>query len=252
LNNRSGFKTSVWVKFFVFVGLACIVQFFVFALIGFFRGYSVQSWIPYCVMLVWVVVLIISWAEMMSVDKVKAKKYQWISFLVSFSIIFSSITSIFQTRYSMQGDALFNEKKYVEAIAAFEKATGSWYLHGCYNNSESASLFKVAESYCQLEEFDLAGEMYLLIAQRYRGYFAKRSATEAEEMDAELKNIADLQERFDGEIDDDEKAQILFDIALAYRKIACDKKAKEQYELIQGLDARQIFKDSAKKFAEDF
>lgn len=100
-----------------------------------------------------------------------------------------------------------------------------------------------------MEQFDQAHETYLLVASRYKGYYKERSINEAAELDLELKNVATLQEQLADEVEDNEKASILFDIALAYRRIECVKKAKEQYEIIQTLDVHQGYLDNAKKFS---
>lgn len=226
-------------KMYVFVGLVCIGQFFICALIGVFRGYSVQSWIPYYVMIGGVFLLLKLVSE-----------YAWVLYLISLTMIFTSITGILQGRYEKQGDALFEQGKFSEAIVVYGKEIDTWYLRGCYNHHESTSSFRIAESYCQLEEFDKARQRYRQLAQRYKGYYKERSIGEAAQLDRELNDIADLQEQLVNEGDDDKKAKILFDIAFAYRRIECDNKARDQYELIQTLDIYQPRKEQAKKFSE--
>lgn len=84
-----------------------------------------------------------------------------------------------------------------------------------------------------MEKFDQARETYRLMTNRYKGYYKRRSAQEAVELDLELANIPALQEQFGIETDGNKKASILFDIAIAYRRVGCNQKAREQYEIIQ-------------------
>lgn len=44
-------KMPAWNKPFIWAGLMCIGQFFVFAIIGVIQGYSVQSRVPHWVLL---------------------------------------------------------------------------------------------------------------------------------------------------------------------------------------------------------
>jgi hypothetical protein len=55
-------KIPAWVKLCQWIGLACLGQFFFFAIIGVLRGYSVQSHIPSYVMLGGSVLLMIGHA----------------------------------------------------------------------------------------------------------------------------------------------------------------------------------------------
>lgn len=243
-------KMPLWMKVFVFVGLACVVQFFVCSLIGLFRGYSVQSWWPIWILLGGVFALLVPQSGMPSLCRGKAAKYSWITFVASFSIIFISIIGMLHGRFRNTGDDLFDQGEYSAAIGFYHKEIDTWYLRLRYNFNEDSSLFRIAECYCQMEDFDKARKTYLLIAERYKGYYKDRSAGEAVELDLKLKNIADLQEQLAGEVDDNAKAMILFDIALAYRSIECTKKAKEQYAIIQTLDVPEGFIENAKKFSD--
>lgn len=242
-------KMSLWMKVFVFVGLVCTGQFFVCSLIGLFRGYSVQSLWPVWIMLGGVFILLGAKSNGTLICNYKAVKRSWMSYLVSFSLIYFSIIGILQGRFRNIGDDLFDKGEYSAAIGYYQKEIDTWYLRLKYNHNEDSSLFSVAESYCQMEDFDQARKTYLLVAERSKGYYKDRSTGEAVELDLELKNIANLQEQLAGEVADDDKADILFDIALAYRGIECNKKAKEQYAIIQTLDVREGFIENAKKFS---
>jgi len=242
-------KIPFWLKVFLFVGLVCTGQFFVCSLIGVFRGYSVQSWWPIWIMLGGVFALLVPQCGMPFMCRGKSAKYLWISFLVSFCIIFFSIAGMSQGKYREQGDALFKQGEYSVAIGIYQKEIDTWYLRLRYNYHEDACLFQVAECYCQMEDFDQARQMYRFVTERYKGYYKERSAAEAAELDVELGNIVAFQEQLAGEVEDENKANILFDIALAYRSIGCIKKAKEQYEIIQTLDVREGIIKNAKKFS---
>jgi phytoene dehydrogenase-like protein len=148
-----------------------------------------------------------------------------------------------------------------EAKDFYEKELSTWYLRLKYNFYESwslrkidESLFNIAQNYCQDGDFDKARQAYRQVVVRtdkieYSKYYLVRSAAEVEELDRELANIAVMQEQLAGEVEDNKKANILFDIALAYRSIECIKKAKEQYEIIQTLDVREGIIKNAKKFS---
>lgn len=238
-----------WKKRILLLGLVCVGQFYVCALIGIFRGYSVQSSVPFWVMLFGLLLLIFKFASSCSV-KCNTLKNSWMSFLVSFTLCFVSILGIYQGKYAKEGDELFEQGKYSEAIEAYQKEIDTWYLRSKYNYHEDKSLFRIGECYCQLGEFDKGREAYRLVAKRYKGLYKASAVWEVAEVDRELANIADLQAKLSSEADDYKKSQILFDIALAYKKVSCNKKAKEYYEMIDALNINQDTKDLARKFAE--
>ncbi|MEN6308138.1 MAG: tetratricopeptide repeat protein [Anaerohalosphaeraceae bacterium] len=246
-------KIPVWVKLCQWIGLACLGQFLIVAIIGVLRGYSVQSFIPIWVMLggylpLFSFQLYDGWMSDVYKDK---KQSSWISYVSSFSIIFLSIPGILQGRCQTRGDEFYKQKNYPTAIAMYQKELDTWYLRLCYNYREDTSLFGIAQSYCQLENFEQARQTYQRLHKMARGYYKERSQTELAELDSELRNIAEFEKQFANSADDNQKAQILFDMAFAYRRIECSKKANELYARIQTLDIQQIRKEQAKEFAAD-
>ena len=154
-------------------------------------------------------------------------------------------------RYRKQADELYKQKNYSAALEMYQKEIDTWYLRLTYNYNETISLFGIAESQCQLGNFEQARQTYQRLINMSRGYYKGRGQDELNELDTELKNIAAYQEQLDNTADDSQKAHILFDLALAYRKIECGQKAREQYALIQTLNAHDMQKEQAKKFAAD-
>jgi tetratricopeptide (TPR) repeat protein len=244
-------KMPTWLKLCLWIGLACVGQFFIIAFIGVIRGYSVQSWIPIWVMLggIFLFMPLMLRHTWLSDYSKRAKQPVWISYLISFCIIFVSVAGILQGRYQRQGDKLYEQKNYSAAITQYQKELNTWYLRLRYNTSEDTSLFGLARSYCQLANFKQGRQAYERLGKMARGYYQERSQTELAELDKELGNIAEYEKQLADAADDKQKAQILFDMALSYRKIECDKKATEQYALIQTLNVDESRKEQARKFA---
>jgi len=234
-NVSARMKTPIWLTVLLWVGLACIGQFFVCAFIGIIRGYSVQSWIPIWVMLGGLFVLILSAGGNQFITREK-RNPTWISWLSSFYIITFSIVGILQGRYQAKGDELYKQKDYPAAIAMYRKEIDTWYLRINYNYREDMSLFGIAQSYCQLENFEQARQIYQYLAKMSRGYYRQRAGQELTNLDRELGSIAVLEKPLADAADDNQKAQMRFDIAFSYRRIGCAKKAREQYALIQTLN----------------
>jgi tetratricopeptide (TPR) repeat protein len=243
-------KMPIWLKLCPWIGLACVGQFFIFALIGVIRGYSVQSMAPLWVMLGGLILLLLSPECMIAFYYSKeAKRPNWISYLSSFCLILMSVVGLLQGRYQKLGDEFYEQKNYLAAITMYQKEVDTWYLRLRYNTNENTSLFGIARSYCQMENFEQGRQAYQRLHQMARGYYQERSREELVELDKELGSIAEYEKQFASAADDNQKAQILFDMALSYRRIECDKKATEQYALIQTLNIDESRKEQARKFA---
>ena len=156
-----------------------------------------------------------------------------------------------QGHYQKQADALYRQKNYPAALAMYRKEVGAWYLRLRYNYHEDMSLFGIARSHCQQEDFEQGRETYQRLAEIAHGFYQERAEEELAKLDRELENIAELEEQLANATDDNQKSQILFDMALSYRSIKCAKKAKEQYALVQALDIPDSLKALARKFAAD-
>ena len=133
----------------------------------------------------------------------------------------------------------------------YKKEVGAWYLRLRYNYHEDPSLFGIARSYCQQENFEQGRQTYQRLSEMAHSLYQERSQEELAELDWELKNIAEFEKQLAKATDDNQKAQVLFDMALSYRCIECVKKAKEQYALVQTLDIPESRKALARNFAAD-
>jgi len=250
-------KIPVWVKLCEWIGLACLGQFLIVAIIGVLRGYSIQSYAPMYVMLGGSILMMIGHAgrnfsfseEIPRMTWRQTLSFYWTLYLVFFIWGLNSIPGAMQGRYRKQGDVFFKLKNYPAAIAMYQTEVDTWYLRLRYNYHEDSCLFGIAQSYCQLENFEQARQTYRQLHKMARGYYKERSQTELAELDSELKNIAELEKQLADAADDNQKAQILCDMALAYRRIECSKKATELYALIQTLNTTEIWKETAQKLA---
>ncbi|MEN6308137.1 MAG: hypothetical protein ABFD91_10310 [Anaerohalosphaeraceae bacterium] len=250
-------KNPVWIKLCEWIGLACLGQFLIVAIIGVLRGYSVQSHTPSYVMSGGSVLLsfgylgrVIVFSE--EIPRMTCRQFlrlSWMFYLVFFCFGLNSIPGIMQGRYQKGGEEFFKQKNYPAAIAMYQKEVDTWYLRLRYNYREDMSLFGIAQSYCQLENFEQAHQTYQRLHKMAQGYYQERSQTELAELDSELKNIAELEKQLADAADDDQKAYILINMALAYRKIECNKKATELYARIQTLDIPESRKEQAREFA---
>lgn len=246
VSDKKTARTSTWSTVMTLLGLACIGQFYIFSLIGVIRGYSIQSSVPYYIFLFAVVPLLFVSIK----SEYNPYKASLLSISFSVTLIFFSVISMQQSKFKDLGDDLYEQNKYEACITASQKEIDTWYLRSCQNRWEDSALLNIALSYCQLEEFDQARKTFELITQRYGGYCAERGREALAELDVELKRIADLQALYAKENDPNKKVSYLFDIAIAYRSVYCNGKAKEQYALIQTLDVRESRKEQARKFSE--
>lgn len=256
-NTSTPAKTPIWLKLCLWIGLACIGQFFVVALIGVIRGYSVQSWAPFYVMLGGSVLLMIVHAgihfkfreELSKATWRQIPGFFWMFYLALFCMGFASTAGIMQGSYRKLGDEFYKQKNYPAAVVNYQKEVNTWYLRLKYNCWEDASLYGIARSCCQLENFEQGRQSYQRLFEMSRGYYQEVGQRELAELNKELGNIAEYEIQLTQATDDNQKAYILFDMALSYRKIECDKKAKEQYALIQTLNIKESTKEQAAKFA---
>lgn len=252
-------KIPVWVKLCEWIGLACLGQFLIVAIIGVLRGYSIQSYAPMYVMLGGSVLLMIGHAGRNFSFSEEIPRMTWKQVLFSYWTIYlvffvwglNSIPGAMQGRYQKRGEEFYKQKNYPAAMAMYQKEVDTWYLRLRYNSHEDNCLFGIAQSYCQLENFEQARQTYQRLHKMARGYYKERSQTELAELDSELRNIAEFEKQFANSADDNQKAQILFDMAFAYRRIECSKKATELYARIQTLDIPESRKEQAREFAAD-
>lgn len=220
------------------LSLACCLQYLFFGIVGVARGYSVQSWIPTWVMLVGIFMLM----------PFSNKK---IGYLTSGLIVLMSVISMLQGRHEPKGDEFYELEKYNEAISEYRKEIDTWYLRLQYNYREDVAMFGIAQCYSQLGRFKESRETYAEMVEISRGYYQGRAEKELLELDENLKKIIGYEREMEKEMDDSDKAAILFDLARVYRWMPCSAKSIEQYELIDALDVREATKDRSRAFADD-
>lgn len=233
-------KTSRFKRVILWVGLACLLQFLVFAGIGVARGYSIQSWAPHWIMLTGVLLLIPF-----------QRTHGMVSFLSSASLLLFALVAISQGWHQDKGDELYKAGKFADARMEFRKETDTWYLRLCYNYHEAPSMDGIARCQSQLEEFGEARETYVAMTSMFRGYYKKRAEEELASLDANLAKVAELEKSLAEEEDDEEKASLLFDLALFYRRLNCARKGIQQYQKIQSLKIDERFKEQARNFIEE-
>jgi len=224
----------------VWVGLACLLQFLVFAGIGVARGYSIQNWAPLWIMLAGVFLVMPF-----------ARTHAMVSFLSSASLILFALVAISQGGHGNKGDELYESGKFADAMMEYRKEIDTWYLRLCYNYHEAPCMDGIARCQSQLEEFGEARETYAAMRSMFRGYYKKRAEEELVALDANLAKVAELEKILAGEEDDEGKASLLFDLALVHRKLNCTRRAIQQYEKIQSLKIDERFKEQARKFVEE-
>lgn len=264
-NASTSKKMPVWLTLCHWVVLVCLGQFLVFGSIGVIRGYSVQSLAPFWIMLGGAILASVVYvANVFVFSKELREKKTWREFFPrQFIRIFGAfylslfflglviIVGIQQGRYQKQADELYKQKNYPAAIAMYQKEVGTWYFRLKYNYHEAPSLFGIAQAYCQLGDFEQGRQAYQRLLKMERGYYQEPGQQKLAELDTELENIAEFKKQLAEATDDNQKANILFDMALSYRMIECAEKAREQYELIQTLNVPESRKEQAKEFAAD-
>jgi tetratricopeptide (TPR) repeat protein len=152
------------------IAISCCLILIVASFIGVIRGYSVQSTIFW--FLPSVVLISASFYFPRKKSFIQGLKDSFKPSLENlFCAVFCVYTSIglFQGRHYDKGYKFYEQGLYNEAAVEFEKETRLWYLKISYNTSESSAMQKLAESYCQLEDYDKAISVYELIISRYQG-----------------------------------------------------------------------------------
>jgi tetratricopeptide (TPR) repeat protein len=128
-----------------------------------------------------------------------------------------------QGGHYIKGCEFYEQGLYNKAAAEFEKETQLWYLKLYSNSSEPSAMQKLAESYCQLEEFDKAECIYKLILSRYQGVDYDMASLSLQRLKDGLQSIARYKEENPGLQNDSVK---LYDIANVYESdLNCNRKA---------------------------
>ncbi|OPZ99422.1 MAG: hypothetical protein BWY71_00989 [Planctomycetes bacterium ADurb.Bin412] len=241
--------------FLTIIGFACILQYFVVGIVNVIRGYSIGTYLPFIILMVGSIVFLCLGIKY-------PKKHSIYSVTVSFALIYYSLISISQGQYSKKAEGYYKAGQYQQALQAYEKEAHAWYHLLSYNYHERAAMYKIAEAYCQLEDFDKARNTYELVIERYQGEFY---AGQAQKRLAELKTGLEIVAYYPDHIADTPKkdsiqelevhlppeyikATALYDIALAYQyNLNCYAKAVEVYTIILGMDVSEETKKLAKE-----
>jgi tetratricopeptide (TPR) repeat protein len=217
------------------IGIACCSILIIAAIVGVIRGYSVQSeilWFLPSILLFWAIFYF-------------PRKESFIqglkdSFKPSLENLFYAVFLVYiligclHGRHYFKGYEFYEQGLYCKAAMEFEKETQLWYLKLGSNSSEPSAMQKLAESYCQLEEFDKAECIYKLILSRYQGVDYDMASLSLQRLKDGLQSIARYKEDKQGLQNDFSK---LHDIANVYESdLNCDKKAVDIYRTITQMN----------------
>jgi pentatricopeptide repeat protein len=221
---------------FLIGGICCCLQFLIIGLIGVVRGYPIESYLPFHIMLIGSIILVF-------LGLTSKKSIVWV--LGFFSLICPSIIENQQTSYHIKGEEFYAHKQYEEAIKEFRKETETWYLRFAYNAYEVPALNRMVKSYCQLGDFNEALNILSLIAKRHPGvsnYYANKEIARIEAALIKVNNIdtSSLEKQTD--------IVVLYDLARTYRyDLGCDAKAIEIYKRIVNMPIDDKLKEEAKQ-----
>lgn len=246
----------------IFIGLCGCFQLLVVGLIGVARGYSVQGF----------------WSEWIAIASVfcliflappqKENRKNVIFYIVIFTLMYSSLVGIAQNRYKKLGKKYYEQGRYQQALEEFKKETQTWYLRLKYNPHEDSAMEMMAKTYCQLQDFDKARDIYKLIMRRYPRFYGGRAEEYLESLEDGLKLVAKYEDWVSGQTDfpydladewlksfkwkpEQMKPSILYDVALAYwGDLNCYAKALEVYRRIADMDIGESRKELARKSIE--
>jgi tetratricopeptide (TPR) repeat protein len=226
------------------IGIVCCSILSISSVIGIFRGYSVQS------MIIWFLPWIIpTWISFNSSRKDSFIQGLKDSCKPSMENLFFAIFLVYvcigllQGRHYYKGSDFYNQGQYDKAAAEFEKETRLWYLRLNYNMSEDQAMQGLAESYCQLEQYDKAIGVYELIISRYSGAYREGASLDLQRLKDGLQAIAQYKEENQGLQNDFSK---LYDIAHVYESdLNCNRKALDIYETITQMNIAEKDKRDA-------
>lgn len=227
-------------RFLAGLGLACYVQFFLVGAIGVLRGYSVAGLWPTWTVLVGLGCIAVSG---------RAMRRGWSWLIIAMLLTPSLGHYLPQGDHAALGTALYEQGRYREALSEFEKETGTWYLRLTYNYKERSAAEGIAKTYCQLEEFDKARDMYKLIIARYPGFWGDGAKEYLDKLENGLAFARDFRgtmpgaRGFPGE---------WYDLGRIYEyDMNCARKALDVYEQIVAMNIREKSKDLARDCAKE-
>lgn len=240
------------------IGICCILQFFVVGIINIIRGYSIETYLPSKILLVGVVAFIVISFRYPK----KSANVSFFIYTVSFAIIYMSLISLSQGRYIEEAERYYNSGQYQLALQTYEKEAKTWYHLLKFNYHERKAMNMMAKTYCQLEDFDSARNIYNLMIDRYsKEFYGERARESLEQLEDGLKIAAYYPDRLAEMPKPDyfittevhlppkhSEVSALYDIALTYKfHLNCHAKAYEVYTKILGMDISEVLKKLAKE-----
>ena len=235
-------------KILIAIGLAGVVQYLACSLIGLIRGYSIQSYWPQYICLAGCLLLLAP-IYLFALQNKNHPVLSKLSVISSLFLIYMMLPGFFLGNHRQAGDELYEQHDYAAALAEYQEETNTWYLRLKYNYNEAPGTYRIGQCYAQLGEFNKAREFYQQTTDRFHGLYHERAMESLAELDTILPDIEKKKAQLIALKDDREKTNLLFDIALLYRKIDCDQKAIEQYQAIQKLNLPESTKEMAHEFA---
>ncbi len=209
------------------IGMICCSILVISAFVGIFRGYSVQSKMLTCLLPIAIFCIPFYWRQR------NFKPSIIIGFCWAVVIVYMLIGSLQGVHYD-RGYIYYDQGRYTEAVAEFERENQLWYLKLCSNFSEPAAMGMLAQSYCQLGEYDKAVGVYELIISRYQGVRREVGSFRLQRLKDGLRFIAQYHER-DIKLQNDYSK--LYDMAEIYEfNLNSYKKAVDIYKTITEMN----------------
>jgi pentatricopeptide repeat protein len=208
------------------IGIGSCSMLVMFAFIGVFRGYSVQSkMLTWLLPFVMVCILFYGWQRNFK------SSIMWFCWAVV--VVYMFIGGLQGVHYD-RGYIYYDQGHYNEAAAEFEKETQLWYLKLGVNFSEPAAMGMLAQSYCQLGEYDKAVGVYELIISRYQDVRREVASFRLQRLKDGLRFIAQYNE---GDIKLPNDYRKLYDMAYVYElDLKSYKKAVDIYKTITEMN----------------
>lgn len=249
---------SAFTRVLLYIGFCCCLQFWVVGLIGVLRGYSVQGYLSFYI-------LMGAFLYVIFLSGLLSARHMIILNFACLTVICSLILFWPKGRYLKRADDHYKQGQYQKALKEFKKETRTWYLRLTYNPHEGRAMVQMAQTYCQLEDFDKARDIYRLTIDRYPGRHGDRAQNRLERLEDGLKIVTEYEDWVSGEkgfpydLADEPfksynwkpermKPWILYDVAFAYqRDLNCYAKASEVYKRIMDMDINEEHKRIARE-----
>lgn len=236
INTIQKSKKNLVLKLLAFIGICCLLQFFIVGPLGMIQSDNAEKMSD--VIFVAGLLFVLPYIP-------RQKRSIVCIYFISFMGIYPLFLSFGHGYHAEKGSIYYNKGQYQEALVSFKKETQAWYLRMRYNHHERKAMEMMAETYCQLGDFNNARDTYKLIIGRYSDEFYVRGAQKRlEELEKGLKVVANYPE-----LDPEAKGFLedLYNIARTYEyDLNCHTKAFEVYTKILDMDIAEELKAPAK------